>query len=120
MHSFYVGHPPLYVTFSVTLSAGGLSVSHTPYFTVTVHHVIIIFGTLVKNDDVSRCFFHFCQISIFQAVRGVKGKKIAQNEKKKNYMSHTIYQKHYSILFLVHFSRVIPVKFIKSMPSQKF
>ena len=112
---------PLFMSLFLSLCLLVVCQSVTHHISVTVHHVIIIFGTLVKNDDVSRCFFHFCQISIFQAVRGVKGKKIAQNEKKKNYMSHTIYQKHYSILlFLVHFSRVIPVKFIKSMPSKKF
>ena len=113
---------PLFMSLFLSLCLLVVCQSVTHHISVTVHHVIIIFGTLVKNDDVSRCFFHFCQISIFQAVRGVKGKKIAQNEKKKkNYMSHTLYQKHYSILlFLVHFSRVIPVKFIKSMPSQKF
>ena len=33
------------------------------------------------NDDVSKLFFHFFKIFIFWAVRGVKGQKIAQNEK---------------------------------------
>ena len=35
---------------------------------------LIIFGTLVWNDDTSRPFFYCCEIFIFQAVRGVKGK----------------------------------------------
>ena len=42
--------------------------------------MIMIFGTLVLIDDISRCF-HFIEILIFWAVRGVKGQKIAQNEK---------------------------------------
>ena len=28
----------------------------------TIHHVIIIFGTLMQSDDISRCFFHFFKI----------------------------------------------------------
>ena len=43
--------------------------------------MIMIFGTLVLNDDTSRCFFHCFEIFIFWAVRGLKGLKIAQNEK---------------------------------------
>ena len=43
--------------------------------------MIMIFGALVLNDDISRCFFHFFEILIFWTVRGVKGQKIAQNEK---------------------------------------
>ena len=33
------------------------------------------------NDDISTLFFKFFEILIFWAVRGVKGEKIAQNEK---------------------------------------
>ena len=32
------------------------SVAH--HISRTIHYLIIIFGTHVKNDDISRCFFH--------------------------------------------------------------
>ena len=44
--------------------------------------MIIIFGTLVQNDDISRRVFHFFKISIFWVVGGVKGQKVVQNDKK--------------------------------------
>ena len=52
--------------------------------------MIRIFGTLVLNDNTSRCLFHFFEIFIFWAVSGnnsgllvgVKGLKIAQSGKK--------------------------------------
>ena len=44
--------------------------------------MIMIFRAVVQNDDISRLFFlFFFEILIFWAVRGVKGKSIAQNEK---------------------------------------
>ena len=43
--------------------------------------MIMIFGTLVQNDDICRYFFHFIEIFILRAVKRVKGQKIAQNEK---------------------------------------
>ena len=42
--------------------------------------MIMIFGLIVKNYDISSCFFHFFEIFIFQAVKEVKWQKIAQNE----------------------------------------
>ena len=42
--------------------------------------MIMIFGALVLNDDISRCFFHFFEIFVFWAVKGVKWRSIAQNE----------------------------------------
>ena len=48
----------------------------------TIHHMIIIYGTLMENDNISRSFFLFFKILIFWVVRGVKGQKMAQNEKK--------------------------------------
>ena len=47
----------------------------------TVHYLIINFGTNMQNDNISMLFFHFFKILIFWAVRGVKGQKMAQNEK---------------------------------------
>ena len=41
--------------------------------------------------------FHFLEILIFWGVRGVKGQKIAQNEKLQLHPSHAIYQEQYSI-----------------------
>ena len=48
----------------------------------TMKHLIMIFGTLVLNDDISRPFFYCFEIFIFWAVRSVKGQKIAQDGKK--------------------------------------
>ena len=39
------------------------------------------FGAHVWNDDISRCCFHFFKILVFHVVMGVKGKKMAQNDK---------------------------------------
>ena len=71
--------------------------------------MILIFGTLVWNDDISRCFFHFFEILIFQALRGVKGQKLAQNEKELLHLSCTISQEQYSIWswFLVHMCKMM-------------
>ena len=69
-----------------------LSVAH--HISGTVRHLIIIYGTLMLNDDISRHFFHFFKILIFWAVRGVKGQKTAQNDKK-FCLSHFISQEPY-------------------------
>ena len=55
--------------------------SVTQHISGTVNHLIIIFGTHMQKDDISRHFFLFFKILIFGAVRGVKGQKIVQNEK---------------------------------------
>ena len=47
-----------------------------------IHHMIFICGTHVQNDNISRQFFHFFKILIFQVVRKVKGQKMTQNDKK--------------------------------------
>ena len=39
-------------------------------FSGTVHHLIIIFGTHVQNDDISSCFFHFLKFSFFRLLGG--------------------------------------------------
>ena len=41
----------------------------------TIHHMIIICGTQVQNDHISRCFFMFFKILIFWVIRRVKGQK---------------------------------------------
>ena len=35
-----------------------------------MHHMIMIFGTLVQSDDISRVFFHFFKILLFLVVMG--------------------------------------------------
>ena len=39
-------------------------------FSGTVHHLIIIFGTHVQNDDISSCFFDFLKFSFFRLLGG--------------------------------------------------
>ena len=51
------------------------------HFSETIHHMIVIYGTFVKNDDISWHFFHFFKIKIFWIVSGVKEQKMAQNVK---------------------------------------
>ena len=74
----------------------------------TIKHMIMFLGTLVLNDDISRCFFHCFEIFIFWAVRGVKRKSIAQNENN-NYLSCTISLRQYSgwSWFLLHLCKFI-------------
>ena len=60
---FEVRNPLLYVNFSVCPA-----IEHHISGT-TVHHPIIIFGTHVENDGISRNFFHI-EILIFWAARG--------------------------------------------------
>ena len=56
--------------------------SVTLHISGTMHHMIIIYGTLMENDNISRSFFLFFKILIFWVVRGVKWQNMAQNEKK--------------------------------------
>ena len=42
----------------------------TRHISGTVTHMIIIYVTLVLNDDISVCFFHFFEVFIFWAARG--------------------------------------------------
>ena len=53
-------------------------------------------------------FFHFFKILIFQAVKGVKGQKMLQNDKK-FCLSHSISQEPYIIWlsFMVHMCKMI-------------
>ena len=39
-----------------------------------MHHIIVIYGTVVWNDDISSHFFHFFKILVFWVVRGEKAK----------------------------------------------
>ena len=60
------------------------------HISVRVRHIIMIFGTLVLNDDISRKFFRFFKVFIFRAVRRVTGQKIAQM-KNTNFICHAPY-----------------------------
>ena len=73
MSIFLVGHPSLHAIFSTHSS-----IMH--HISGTVHHVVIIFGTHVQNDDISRRFFHFLLNFVFLDNWGVKGQKKVQNE----------------------------------------
>ena len=91
-----MGHLPQFVTFFICPSLS-VSPSVKHHISKTVHHVVIIFGTHVYNNDISRHFFHFFKILIFWVVRGVKGQKIAQNEKEKLHLSDVVSQEQCSI-----------------------
>ena len=65
-------------------------------------YIIVIYGTLVGNDDFSRRFFHFFKILILWVVRGEEGQKMAQNEK--NFcLSGSISQEPYIFFFYLGF-----------------
>ena len=57
-------------------------------YSETIHHIIFIYVTYVKKDNISRYFLHFFQILIFRVKSGVKGQKLAQNDK--NCLLHSI------------------------------
>ena len=67
-----MGHPPLYVTFSVRLSVA-------QHISGIVHHVIIIFGTHVKRY--LQEFFAIFKNFAFLGLGGKREKKIAHHEK---------------------------------------
>ena len=66
----------------------------------TIHDMIVIYGTLVETNNISRCFFHFFKILILQIVSGLKGQEMAQNDKK-FCLSHSVSQEPY-IIFVTH------------------
>ena len=70
--------------------------------------MIMIFGTLLQNDDISRTFFQFFKILIFGVVRRVKVQKMVQNDKK-FCLSRIISQEPYIIWlsFMVHMHKMI-------------
>ena len=72
--------------------------------------MIMIFGTLVLNDNTSRCLFNFLKFSFFGLLVGIKGLKIAQSEKNKQlHRTRAISQEQYNICssFLVHLCKMI-------------
>ena len=75
--------------------------SDTLYISRTIHHVIVIYGTPVSNDNIFSQFFHFFKILTFWVVRGGggrgwKGKKWSKMSKT-FCPSHSISQETYII-----------------------
>ena len=58
------------------------NMSVTLHISGSIHHRIVIFDTHMQNDGISRCFFNFFKILIFQVFRGLKDKKWPLNDKK--------------------------------------
>ena len=73
----------------------------------TIHHIIVICGTHLQNDNISRCFLHFFKNVILVIVSGVKEQKMTQNEKK-FCPSRSIFQVPYTIWlsFIVHMCKI--------------
>ena len=73
-----------------------------------IHNMIVISGTLVWNDGISRRFFHSFNILIFWVVGRGKMAKMVHDEKKL-YLSHSISQEPYIIWFSfkVHMCKMI-------------
>ena len=65
-----------------------LSVGHTPYVRTIYDMIVIygthvyIYGTHVYNDRCVHMYFSFFKILSFWVIRGVKGQKMVQNDKK--------------------------------------
>ena len=55
---------------------------HHVHISGTIHHVTVICGKHLLDDNIFRCFFYFFKILIFGVHRGVKGQKMVQNDKK--------------------------------------
>ena len=66
------------------------------YISGTIPAMIVIYGTLVWNDNTSWQFSHFWKILIIWVVRGVKWQKMFQNDKK-FHLSYSISQEPYMI-----------------------
>ena len=71
----------------------------------TMYHMIVIYGTLMQNDDISRFLFHFFKIWILWVVRGrgVKGQKMKKWSKmrKNSTLLHISGIIHYMIFIYV-------------------
>ena len=65
----------------------------------TIYHMIFIHGTHVENHNISMFFLHFSEIIFFGVSRGVKGQKMAQNDKKLSVALHILESIHHVIVF---------------------
>ena len=74
----------------------------------TLHHIIFIFGTHLKKDNITRHLLHFLQILIFGVNSWEKSIKNDPNDKKLC-LSHSISQEAYIIWswFLVHMYKMM-------------
>ena len=64
----------------------------TLHISGTIHHMIVIYGTQVQNDNISRGFFCFFENLIFWVAMEAKRQKMIQNEKKFCSLSSTSQQ----------------------------
>ena len=55
--------------------------SVAPYISGTIHYMILIYGTRVEEDNISRSFLYFFQILIRMVNSRVKGQKMAENDR---------------------------------------
>ena len=79
---------------------------HALYFR---KHIFIYDTQCEWKDNISRHFFHFFKILIFEIIRGfLRAKKMAQNDKI-FCLSHSISQERYIVLlwFLVHIGKIM-------------
>ena len=77
----------------------------------TIPHMMVVFGTLVLNDDITSNFFHVFKILIFRVFRGggVKEQKMTHNYQLQSvtlYMSRTVYRSYYQDI-LVHWCKIM-------------
>ena len=72
----------------------------TLHISGTIHHVCVIYGTLVYNDDMSKNFLSIFSNFCFQVVRGVKGQKMVQNEKKILFVALYISETIHTMIFI--------------------
>ena len=83
------------------------SVRHASYLRNHTSYDCHLWNTCVK-DNISRCCFHFLKILIFWIVMGLKGQKMAQNDKKFRLL-RLVSQEPYIIWlsFMIHMCKMI-------------
>ena len=69
------------------------------YISGAIYHVIFIHGTHVEKHNISMFFLHFSEIIFFGVSSGVKGQKMAQNDKKLSAVLHISESIHHVIVF---------------------
>ena len=72
----------------------------------TIHRMIVMYIKRVENG-ISRHFFHFFKILIFWVVRGVKGQKTVQNDKKFSLLQSISQEPCILLSFLVHLCKLM-------------
>ena len=69
------------------------------YISGAIYHMIFIHGTHVEKHNISMFFLHFSEIIFFGVSSGVKGQKMAQNDKKLSAVLHISESIHHVIVF---------------------